>query len=136
MKNHMDKEVYESLAEFRYQLKKFLHFSDLEARKVGVTPQQHQLLLAIKGFPGREYATPRELGERLFISHHACVGLIDRCEQLNLVTRRKNPDDGRSVLIEVTEKGEELLEKLSEIHLNEIKRIHVFQDVLIRSEWN
>ncbi|SDZ38772.1 DNA-binding transcriptional regulator, MarR family [Evansella caseinilytica] len=130
MADHLDKEVYEALAEFRYQLKKFLHFSDLEAKKVGITPQQHQLLLAIKGYPGRESATPRELGERLFITHHACVGLIDRCEQLQLVTRRRNPDDGRSVLIEVTEKGEELLERLSEIHLNEIKRIRFFQDVL------
>lgn len=130
MNNNLDKEVYESLAEFRYHLKKFLHFSDSEAKKVGITPQQHQLLLAIKGYPGREYATPRELGERLFITHHACVGLIDRCVQLNLVTRRSNPDDGRSVLIEVTDKGEELLGNLSEIHLNEIRRIRIFQDVL------
>lgn len=123
MSKKIDKETYEALAEFRYQLKKFLHFSDSEAQKVGVTPQQHQLLLAIKGFPGRDSATPRELAERLFITHNACVGLVDRCSQLGLVTRSKNPDDGRSVLIHLTEQGEEILQRLSEIHLDEIKRI-------------
>ncbi|WP_019153765.1 MarR family winged helix-turn-helix transcriptional regulator [Robertmurraya massiliosenegalensis] len=123
MTHELTKETYESLAEFRYQLKKFLHFSDSEARKVGVTPQQHQLLLAIKGFPGRDTATPRELAERLFITHNACVGLIDRCSQLGLVTRINNPDDGRSVLIKLTLQGEEILQRLSEIHLEEIARI-------------
>lgn len=123
MSKKIDKETYESLAEFRYQLKKFLHFSDSEAQKVGITPQQHQLLLAIKGFPGRDTAMPRELAERLFITHNACVGLIDRCSQLGLVTRTKNPDDGRSVLIALTEHGEEILQCLSEIHLEEITRI-------------
>jgi len=123
MVKKVDKETYEELAEFRYQLKKFLHFSDSEAQKVGVTPQQHQLLLAIKGFPGRETATPRELAERLLITHNACVGLIDRCSQLGLVTRTSNPHDGRSVLIQLTKQGEEILQKLSEIHLKEIIRI-------------
>ncbi|MDF1510359.1 MarR family transcriptional regulator [Robertmurraya sp. DFI.2.37] len=127
MTHELTKETYESLAEFRYQLKKFLHFSDSEARKVGVTPQQHQLLLAIKGFPGRDTATPRELAERLFISHNACVGLIDRCSQLGLVTRISNPDDGRSVLIKLTVEGEEILQRLSEIHLEEIARIGFLQ---------
>ncbi|MEH7097984.1 MarR family winged helix-turn-helix transcriptional regulator [Neobacillus vireti] len=123
MSENLNKETYELLAEFRYQLKKFLHFSDSEAGKVGITPQQHQLLLAIKGFPGRDSATPRELAERLFITHNACVGLIDRCSQLDLVTRTSNPDDGRSVLIQLTLHGEEILQKLSEIHLEEIIRI-------------
>ncbi|MED4017777.1 MarR family winged helix-turn-helix transcriptional regulator [Sutcliffiella cohnii] len=123
MSKNLKKETYESLAEFRYQLKKFLHFSDSEARKVGLTPQQHQLLLAIKGFPGRDFATPSELSERLFITHNACVGLIDRCSQLDFVTRTSNPDDGRSVLIKLTSQGEEILQRLSEIHLEEIIRI-------------
>ncbi|ULT59400.1 MarR family transcriptional regulator [Neobacillus drentensis] len=123
MSENLNKETYELLAEFRYQLKKFLHFSDSEARKVGMTPQQHQLLLAIKGFPGRNTVTPRELAERLFITHNACVGLIDRCSQLGLVTRMSNPDDGRSVLITLTIHGEEILQRLSEIHLEEIRKI-------------
>jgi DNA-binding MarR family transcriptional regulator len=128
MNQPLSKEVYESLAEFRYQLRKFLHFSDSEAKKCGVTPQQHQMLLAIMGFPGRDYATPRELSEKLQITHHACVGLIDRCEQSNLVSRRQNPEDGRSVLIEVTIQGREILEKLSEIHLAEIDRMGFFKE--------
>ncbi|WP_209121303.1 MarR family winged helix-turn-helix transcriptional regulator [Alkalihalobacillus sp. BA299] len=127
MNPNISKDVYESLAEFRYQLKRFLHFSDSEARKFGITPQQHQLLLAIKGFPSREFATPGELSERLLITHHACVGLIDRSEHLGLVSRRKNPEDGRSVLVEVTEKGSDILEKLSEIHLEELTRIGLFK---------
>ncbi|MDR4947099.1 MarR family winged helix-turn-helix transcriptional regulator [Neobacillus cucumis] len=134
MSKKLNKETYESLAEFRYQLKKFLHFSDSEARKVGVTPQQHQLLLAIKGFPGRDAATPRELAERLFITHNACVGLIDRCSQLGLVTRVNNPDDGRSVLIKLTLQGEEILQKLSEIHLEEIIRIGLISQRLTLSK--
>lgn len=123
MQNKMSKEIYESLAEFRYQLKKFLHFSDSEAQKFGITPQQHQLLLAIKGFPDRDYATPSELADRLFVTHHACVGLVDRCSQQGFIIRRRNPDDGRSVLIQLTEEGEEILQRLSVIHLEEIVRI-------------
>jgi DNA-binding MarR family transcriptional regulator len=124
----LTKEVYEYLAEFRYQLRKFQKFSDSAARKLGLTSQQHQLMLAIKGFPGRDFVTARELAERLQITHHACVGLIDRCEALGLVLRRQNPDDGRSILIEVTQLGIEFLEQLSEIHLEEIKRIGLFKE--------
>ena len=129
MNSLLSKEVYEFLGEFRYQLRIFEKFSDTEARKLGITPGQHQLLLAVKGYPGRDFVTPGELADRLQITHHACVGLIDRCEQLNLVSRRQNPEDGRSVLIEVTEQGSKLLEKLSEIHLEEIKRIGLFKEM-------
>lgn len=128
VKPPLSKDVYEYLADFRYRLRKFLHFSETAARSQGLTPQQHQLLLAVKGYPGRDYVTPRELAERLQITHHACVGLIDRCEQLDLVVRRPNPEDGRSVLIEVTQEGLKILETLSEIHLEEIKRIGFFKE--------
>jgi len=124
----LSKKVYAYLAEFRYQLRKFQKFSDSAAQELGLTPQQHQLILAIQGYPGRDFVTPRELAERLQITHHACVGLIDRCEQLELVSRRENPEDGRSVLIEVTPKGIQILEKLSEIHLEEIQKIDLFKD--------
>jgi DNA-binding MarR family transcriptional regulator len=120
---HLPKHVYEQLANFRYKIRKFIHFSEKAARKVGITPQSHQLLLAIKGFPDREFATPSELAERLQITHHACVGLIKRCELSNLVNRQPNPEDGRSILISLTNEGAEILEKLSEIHLAEMKRI-------------
>jgi DNA-binding MarR family transcriptional regulator len=123
MKTPLSKDVYIYLAEFRYQLRKFLNFSETAAREVGITPQQHQLLLALMGFPNRDSATPRELAEKLQVTHHSCVGLIDRCEQLDLVIRRNNPEDGRSILVEITTKGKKILEQLSEIHLEEINRI-------------
>lgn len=123
MTTPLSKDVYETLADFRYRLRKFLRFSESAARSHGLTPQQHQLLLAVKGYPRRDVVTAKELAERLQITHHACVGLIDRCEQLGLVARMPNPEDGRSVLIEVTEKGLEVLQTLSEIHLQEIKKI-------------
>lgn len=128
----LSKDVYEYLAEFRYQLRKFQKFSENAAQNMGLTAQQHQLMLAIKGFPGRDYATPRELAERLQITHHSCVGLIDRCEIAGLVVRRKNPEDGRSVLVEVTNQGIAILEGLSEIHLDEIKRIGLFREQLLK----
>ncbi|CAM4094579.1 Transcriptional regulator [Mesobacillus thioparans] len=127
----LSKEVYEYLAEFRYQLRKFQKFSETAAQDMGITGQQHQLMLAIKGYPDRDYATPRELAERLQITHHSCVGLIDRCEEAGLVSRRKNPEDGRSVFVEVTEKGVGILEGLSAIHLEEIKRIGLFKEKLL-----
>ncbi|MBT2703032.1 MarR family transcriptional regulator [Chryseobacterium sp. ISL-80] len=127
----LSKDVYEYLAEFRYQLRKFQKFSETAAQDMGITAQQHQLMLAIKGYPDRDYATPRELAERLQITHHSCVGLIDRCEEAGLVSRRKNPEDGRSVFVEVTEKGIGILEGLSEIHLEEIKRIGLFKEKLL-----
>ena len=128
MEPSVSKETYEFLADFRYRLRKFLRFSESAARSHGLTPQQHQLLLAVKGYPGRDYVTASELAERLQLTHHACVGLIDRCEQLEYVTRRPNPEDGRSVLIEVTPKGLEVLQTLSEIHFEEIKRIGFFKE--------
>jgi DNA-binding MarR family transcriptional regulator len=123
----LSKEVYEYLAEFRYQLRKFQKFSEAAARSQGITPQQHQLILAIQGFPKRCVVTTSELAERLQITHHACVGLIDRCVEVGLVTRENNPSDRRSVLIRVTAKGLKILEELSEVHLEEIEKIQLFR---------
>ncbi|PLS15372.1 MarR family transcriptional regulator [Bacillus sp. M6-12] len=130
MDSLLSKEVYVYLGEFRYQIRKFQNFSDKAARDNGLTSQQHQLLLAIMGYPGRDFVTTGELAERMQITNHACVGLIDRCEHLELVSRRQNPEDGRSVLIEVTEKGRKILERLSEIHLDEIRRIEIFKKII------
>ncbi|MCY0876309.1 MAG: MarR family transcriptional regulator [Firmicutes bacterium] len=119
----LPKETFEELAQLRYQMRKFIHFSEEAARKMGLTPQQHQLLLMIKGFPGRDYATPTELAERLQLRHHTCLGLISRTEQLGLLYRTPNEDDHRSVWIHLTQNGEQLLEQLSHIHLEELRRI-------------
>jgi DNA-binding MarR family transcriptional regulator len=125
----LSKDIYEQLAEFRYKIRKFLRFSESAVRHLGVTPQQYQLLLAVKGYPGRDFATPGELAERLQITHHACVALINRCEEQGLVRRRTNPEDGRSVLIDVTPQGGGILETLAETHLEEIKRIGLFKEL-------
>ncbi|MDU0203660.1 MULTISPECIES: MarR family winged helix-turn-helix transcriptional regulator [Paenibacillus] len=126
-KERLPKAVYEQLALFRYQIRKFIHFSESAARAHGLTPQNHQLMLAIMGFPGRDYATPKELAERLQVTPHACVELINRCEQLQLVYRMPNPDDGRSIFIRLSESGMRLLEDLSEIHMNELKNIGLLE---------
>lgn len=126
MKPTLSKQEYEQLAEFRYRIRKFLRFSESAVRELDITPQQYLLLLAIKGYPGRDYATPGELAERLQITHHACVELINRCEELDLVKRRANPEDGRSVLIDLTQQGGSILETLADNHLEEIKRIGLF----------
>ncbi|WP_342044802.1 MarR family winged helix-turn-helix transcriptional regulator [Bacillus sp. OTU530] len=118
----LPKEIYEQLALFRYRIRKFIRFSEEAARAKGLTPQHHQLMLSIMGFPDREYATPKELAERLQITPHACVELIRRCEDLNLVQRFPNPEDKRSIFIQLTEYGMRLLDELSEIHLDELTR--------------
>ncbi|MBB3112876.1 DNA-binding MarR family transcriptional regulator [Paenibacillus phyllosphaerae] len=121
-KNRLPKSVYEQLASFRYRIRKFIRFSEEAARQKGLTPQYHQLMLAIMGFPERDYATPKELAERLQITPHACLELIQRCEELELVKRSPNEKDRRSIFIHLTEQGMALLEELSEIHRDELKR--------------
>lgn len=114
---------YQELAEFRYRVRKFLHFSERAANEVGITPNQHQLLLSIAGFPDREWMTPTEVSERLQVRHHSVLGLIQRCEKLDLVRRFNNPADRRSVCVELTEKGKEVLERLTILHQRELGRL-------------
>lgn len=114
---------YETLASFRYALRQFIHFSDEAAHAAGVTPQQHQALLAIKGFPGRDSVTVGELAERLQLRHHSAVGLIDRLVAEKFVTRKSSEEDRRRVLIRLTARGEKTLEKLTSAHRAQLKRI-------------
>ncbi|UKS30971.1 MarR family transcriptional regulator [Paenibacillus sp. HWE-109] len=118
----LPKHVYEQLAIFRYQIRKFIRFSEEAAREKGLTPQYHQLMLSIMGFPDREFATPKELAERLQITRHACVELIKRCEEMDLVQRFPNEEDKRSIFIRLTSYGMGILEELSEIHIDELTR--------------
>ena len=85
----LTKAQFEALSEFRYQLKRFLHFSETAAKELGLTPLQYLSLLHIQGYPGRNWASVGELAERLQMSHHATVALLTRCEELDLVERRK-----------------------------------------------
>ncbi len=117
------KTEYEVLAEFRYTLRSFMRFSENAAKEVEITPQQHQALLAIRGFPGREQITIRELSDRLQIKHHSAVGLLNRLEAEQLITRSPAQDDRRKVLICLTARGISILERLSDIHREELQRL-------------
>lgn len=114
---------YENLAAFRFALRQFLRFSEQAAQGAGLTPQQHQAMLAIKGFPGRARVTVGELAERLQIAHHSTVGLVDRLTAEKLVTREPSKEDRRQVFVSLTKRGERLLEGLSSVHQEELRRI-------------
>ncbi|HEX7085311.1 MAG TPA: MarR family transcriptional regulator [Vicinamibacterales bacterium] len=111
---------YRTLAEFRYQIRRFLHFSESAARAHGLNSQQHQLLLALKGLPEGLKPTIGTLAERLQLRHHSTVGLVDRLERRGLVSRELDPDDGRQVLVRITREGEAVLRTLTGIHREEL----------------
>lgn len=123
---------YESLAAFRYALRQFLHFSEMAAKRTGVTPQQHQALLAIKGFPGREGIRVGELAERLQLRHHSTVELVDRMMKLRLVLREIGGTDRRQVFVRLTNRGEKVLEELSSAHREQLRRIGPQLRVLLK----
>lgn len=113
---------YESLAEVRYQLRRFLHFSEEAARGAGLEPQQHQLMLALKGLPEGTRPRVAELAERLQIKHHSAVELIDRLASAGCVRRHRADEDRREVLVELTAKGERILRELSVHHRAELRK--------------
>lgn len=121
----LNKKEYEQLAQFRYSLREFARATELEARKIGLTPQQYQLLLAIKGFPGREQANISELAERLQIRHNAVIGLVNRAEARGLVRRVQDADrmDRRVVQIHLTGEGEQVLHVLAQALRSERERV-------------
>ena len=119
----MSKSDFETLAEFRYALRRFLRFSEESTRSSGVTPLQYQLMLQIKGFPGRDWANVDELAERLQAKHHGVVALISRCEEAGLVTRNAGRDDKRRVEVQLTTKGDKWLEQLARLHRDELQSI-------------
>jgi DNA-binding MarR family transcriptional regulator len=114
------KAEFEALAEFRYQLRRFLRFSEEATRDSGITPLQYQLMLQVKGFPGRDWATIGELAERLQAKHHGVVALVSRCESLGLVQRRASASDLRRVEIRLTLEGERCTSRLARLHRDEL----------------
>lgn len=119
----LSKTEYEALSNFRYALRKFLKFSKDTAESVGLTARQHQALLAIRGFAGRESITNGELAERLHIKHHSAVGLINRMEAQNLLVREQSDTDKREIFITLTKHGADLLEQLTAVHREELRLI-------------
>lgn len=112
---------YSALAELRYQLRVFLSFSERAARESGIEPQQHQLLLALKGLPPDLRPTLGVLAERLQLRHHSAVELVDRMERAELATREPSQTDRREILVRITARGERLLRKLSVAHQAELQ---------------
>jgi len=104
---------FRQLAEFRYRIRQFLHFTEESARAHGIEPQQHQLLLAIKGLPEGARPTVTTLSERLWLRHHSTVELVDRLEKQGAIARHHGEEDRREVLLALTPAGEELLVQIT-----------------------
>jgi DNA-binding MarR family transcriptional regulator len=113
---------YAALAAFRHSLRSFLAFSEEAARKAGLTPQQHQALLAVRGLVSEKGTTVGELASHLLLKPHTIVGLVDRLVQADLLLRKPDEEDRRRVLLSLTHKAKEVLKVLSAIHLAEIRR--------------
>lgn len=116
----LSKKQFEALSEFRYQLRRFLRFSEDAAKAEGVMPLQYQVLLHIRGFPGREWATVGELAERLQMQHHGTVALLTRCEEAGLIRRKKSETDRREVEVHLSPLGKKSLERLASLHAAEL----------------
>ena len=112
---------YEMLAALRYGLLEFLQFSRAAAERAGLTPQQHQALLAIKGCPERDHLLIGELAERLHLKHHSVVELVDRLVERSLVKRAASAADRRRVEVRLSAKGETIIRKLAVVHLAELR---------------
>ncbi len=112
---------FQKLAEFRYCIRQFLHFSEDAARSHGIEPQQHQLMLAIKGLPPGTRPTVRTIASRLCLRHNSTVELINRLADRGALERRHSDQDRREVLVELTPHGEELLRRLSLLHWQELQ---------------
>ena len=112
---------YRALAEFRYQIRRFLGFSERAARQSGLEPRQHQLLLALKGLPEDVEPTIGELAQRLQVEHHSAVEMVDRLQQRRLVVRLRDQTDRRRVLVQTTPRGEALMRRLALSHRSELR---------------
>jgi DNA-binding MarR family transcriptional regulator len=120
-KEEISLQDYRATAEFRYQIRRFLRASEQIAREYGLNPQQYQLMLALKGLPDEHAATIGEIAERLQIQHHSTVELADRLSAKGLVRRKRDSQDRRQVLLELTSKGEKTIRELALHHREELR---------------
>jgi DNA-binding MarR family transcriptional regulator len=116
-------EAYARLLALRTGLRHFQRWSENQARAAGLTPAQHQLLLAIRGHSDPRGPTIGEVADYLLLLHHSAVGLVDRADAAGLVERTRDEDDHRVVRLQLTKEGAERLEVLSALHLEELKRL-------------
>lgn len=129
----LTKQDFEALARFRFGIRRYLRFSEEVVRDHGLTPQQYQLLLTLKGFPGREWATVRELADRFQLRHHSVVELVNRAQGDGLVEREAHPADGRAVRVVLTPIGQQILARLSTLHRDELRRM---EGALVLPAWH
>jgi DNA-binding MarR family transcriptional regulator len=120
--NDLSAEQYQDLAEFRRQIRQFLHFSEATAKEHRIEPQQHQLLLAVQGLPEGVKPTIREIAARLFIQHHSAVELVNRLEMTGAIARSPSVEDKREVWIRLTALGRSILRQLALAHRTELER--------------
>jgi DNA-binding MarR family transcriptional regulator len=109
-----------TLADFRFELRRFLHFSEHAALAAGLHPQQHQLLLQVAGAPAATAVTIAYAAERLGLKHNSAVELVDRCEREGLLDRTVDQEDRRRAILRVTRKGRQLLSRLTSDHAREL----------------
>ena len=119
----LNKPDFEALSDFRYQLRRFLRFSEDAARDEGVTVQQYLLMLHIRGSAGKDWASIGELAERLQAKQHGVVALVNRCEAAGLVKRKLNSEDRRVVEVHLLAKGERCLNRLAVQHRTELESL-------------
>ncbi len=112
---------YQALADVRYRIRAFLAFSEGAARSAGIEPQQHQLLLAVRGLPGGTEPTIKVIAERLQLRHHSAVGLVSRAVGAGLIERRPGAHDGREITLHLTRRGSTVLDRLSHAHRAELR---------------
>jgi DNA-binding MarR family transcriptional regulator len=118
----LEQRHYERLLDFRTGLRRFLRWSADQAATAGITPAQHQLLLAIRGHPDRAGPTIRDVAGYLLVRHHSAVELVDRAVAAGLVERRQDSGDSRAVRLRLSADGAERLARLSALHLEELRR--------------
>jgi DNA-binding MarR family transcriptional regulator len=114
---------FQAMAELRYQIRCFLRFSENAARRAGIEPRQHQLLMAIKGLPSGAKPTISVLAERIQLQHHSTVELIDRLVDRGFICRLRATDDRRQVLVKLTGEGEAFLRRLALHHWHELQSV-------------
>lgn len=119
----LSKADFEALARFRFGLRRYLRVSEEMVRAHGVTLQQYQLMLALMGYPGREWATVQELADMIQLRHHSVVELINRAQKQGLVRREPHPSDARAVRVSLTSAGEQTMGRLGALHRDELHRL-------------